>query len=280
MISKRIGYRVFKAVTLDFQQVGRELKRIISRKKRRFQVYCVGLPRSGTHSVTNLFRSNFRADHEPFAGATVKVIESLYQNRIDSSKIKNHLVIRDNILQLEIESAHYLHQFVPELVTIFPDSKFILTVREPKSWLESEMNKNFKSKKGGIWSRLETVRYGRYNNKYESDALKGIQGVYPISSYLQYYTDHIKFVLNHVPEDRLLILDTFALKENIDLISDFTSADSRELNVKKIHSAKRRTKEFQLDRLIEETLVQESIDKYCRSFIEDNVPFLLKHMDW
>jgi len=279
MIRKRIKIRGFKAATVHAQPVGKVIANFIPNKQRRFRVYCIGLPRSGTHSIANLFRTNFRADHEPYAGSTVKVIENMHRNRISSSKIIDHLLIRDKILQLEMESTHYLYRFVPQLVTLFPDSKFIMTVREPKSWLESEMNKNYQSVKGRIWSRLETIRYGIYNNKHQNDSLKNIKGIYPVSSYLQYYRDHIEFVIKHVPEKRLMVLDTFTLQENINTLCDFIDVESYKLNLEKIHSAKRKVKEIQLNKLVDESVIHESIDKYCRPFIEEKTPFLLKYMN-
>jgi len=278
LVRKSIKFRAFKALTLDVQYAGKKIGNLIAVRQRKFQVYCVGLPRSGTHSVASMFRNKYRAEHEPYAGATIKMIEDVIRGRSSEKKVLEHLYIRDRFMQLELESAHYLYQFIPQLLELFPESKFILTVREPKSWLESEMNKNYQSVHGKIWSRLEALRYGIYNNSFENTAIGKLEGVYPVSSYLQYYVGHIDFVLRNVTEQKLLVLDTFTLKENIDRICEFTGAEKNHLNLSGIHSAKRKQKKIRINDLLEEEKLNSSIDTYCRAFIENNLPMLAKYL--
>jgi len=278
LVRKSIKFRAFKALTLDVQYVGKKIGNLIAVQKRKFQVYCVGLPRSGTHSVASMFRNKFRAEHEPYAGATIKMIEDVKRGKSSDKKVLKHLYIRDRLMQLELESAHYLYQFIPQLLELFPESKFILTVREPKSWLESEMNKNYQSVDGQMWSRYEALRYGVYKNRYENNDIENLNGVYPVSSYLQYYVDHIDFVLRNVPEEKLLVLDTFTIEENIERICEFTDAQKKHLNLSSIHSAKRKQKKVRINDLLEEEKLNYLFDKYCRTFIENNLPMLTKYL--
>jgi len=277
-VRKSVKFRVFKALTLDFQYAGRKTGNLIPLQQRKFQVFCVGLPRSGTHSIANLFRKNFRADHEPFAGATVKLIEKIKMGNHTQKMIEDHFLIKDRILQLELEASHYLYRFVPLLLKLFPESKFILTVREPKSWLESEINKNYQSVKGEMWSRYENMRYGTYKKCFVNNNIKDLNGIYPVSSYLQYYVDHIDFVLRNVPEEKLLVLDTFTLKENIERICEFTGVNKNQLNLPGIHSAMRKQKKVRIHDLLEEKKLNSYIDTYCRIFIESNLPMLTKYL--
>ncbi|MDZ7693143.1 MAG: sulfotransferase [Balneolaceae bacterium] len=259
-------------------ELGKIAVNLIPEKNRQFHVFCVGLPRSGTHSLANLFRLNYRADHEPYHGATVKLLIDLYKNKISKDRIINHLKVKDEILQLELEAAHYLYKLVPELVSLFPESKFILTVREPRSWLESEINMNYRSVRGKIWSRLEYARYDKYGFEYKIPKLKNIKGVYPISSYLHYYLEHIDLVLKSVPPERLLILDTFNLNGSIDKLCDFTGADKKRLNFTKIHSSKNSEKQIHLNESVSEDVLNKKIEDICKKYICKNLPVLEKYI--
>lgn len=278
LIKKSLKHRFFKLITLGAPTCGKMIAKLIPEKKRNFHVFCVGLPRSGTHSIASLFRHKYRAAHEPYAGTTILLINELFKGKATKKQVTEQLIIRDSILQLELESSHYLYQLIPQLLKLFPESKFILTVREPRSWLESEINKNYKSIDGKMWSRLESLRYGRYENSYSNLSLEKMEGVYPVSTYLQYYIDHIDFVLENVPEQKLLVLDTFSLKKNIGRICEFTGAEMNLLNLSGIHSAKSTWKKIQLKHVLKVEKLDTLIDKYCKSYIENKLPMLTKYL--
>lgn len=91
-----------------------------------------------------------------------------YKN-VSESEIENVLTMRDIFLNLEVEAAHYLYMLVPYLADLFPDAKFILTVREPRSWLNSEINMNLKTAGDGFWDKYQQFKYGKYSYSYDSD---------------------------------------------------------------------------------------------------------------
>jgi hypothetical protein len=71
-LKKRIENNVFRFLAKKPELSSKVLKTITKRRKRNVQIFCVGLPRSGTHSLANLFGGNFRSRHEPLVGPTVK----------------------------------------------------------------------------------------------------------------------------------------------------------------------------------------------------------------
>lgn len=52
-------------------------------------------------------------------------------------EIEAALRARAREFNLECEVAHYLIYFCEELVSLFPEAKFICTTRHPRSWLRS-----------------------------------------------------------------------------------------------------------------------------------------------
>lgn len=113
---------------------------------------------------------------------------------------------------MELKPAHYLHKIIPDLVRVHENTKFILTVREPISWLESEINANFRSKPGGIWEKLENLRY---DNRSPMVPTPENSQKYDLSVYLKCYKYHINQVVDNVPKNKLLILNTLDIFQKL-----------------------------------------------------------------
>lgn len=266
--------RLFNKVTLDFPIIGRSIGEFKKNEPRKFQAYCVGLPRSGTHSIANIFNSNFKAAHEPFASGLIKLLSG--RNFSDKAFTEQFLLTRDRLLCLEMEANHLLHRFTPQLVEIFPASKFILTVREPYSWVESEYNMILKANRGedkrNNWRVYDRIKYGqKYFDDINSLDKKG--GEELIKSMLRYYRNHIKFVLNSIPKDRLMVLDTFKINKKNDDIGDFLECDRKKFKIPKKHSAKNK-KKTNIQNIVSSDRLQNIIAEECEVFIDEHVPIL------
>ncbi len=178
-------------------------------RKRCFHAYCVGTPRSGTHSIVNMLQQNYAAAHEPRSYYAIYHLLKWSTQEYTRNDIQNILQWRDKKLALDLEAAHYLHHVVDILANSFPKAKFILTVRDPLSWLESEIDRNYGTRNKLFWRALEDYRYGRYGHRFtQQDVALEQMGLYPIASYLSYWNDHNQFVLNSVAQEQLLVLDT------------------------------------------------------------------------
>ena len=246
---------------------------------RKFHAFCLGLPRSGTHSLARLFSSSYSAEHEPLKQLTVANILDWVNGRHSNFKMRSILANRDKYLKLELESSHFLHYVVEILVDLFPKAKFILTIREPVSWLASEINQNYSSRNVSFWGTLQEHRYGLYGQNYIHKTLADIPYVYPISNYLSYWKNHISMVLDNVPEDRLLIVDTFDIRDRLCDISSFVGADTNSLNKSKSWSGKRKPS-LELYDLLEKDQVLLQIEDQCGDFIHEKVPFILKYLSF
>jgi hypothetical protein len=223
-IIKGAKIKLFDNVTVNNLTLGHYLSNLKINKQCRFHAYCVGLPRSGTHSIAKMFEDNYRSAHEPYHSSAIKVLEK--GSLRDNEFINKYLVTKDTLLNLEIESSQYLYRFTPNLVTLFPDANFILTVREPKSWLESEFNKllrSYKNRPNNIWRRYDEIKYGAFDFSFESEKIQNTSNSYPVRQLLSYYKKNIVTVLNSVPKHKLLVVDTFEINSNINTISEFLS---------------------------------------------------------
>ena len=75
-------------------------------KDRRFHAYCVGLPRSGTHSMARVFSGGYRAAHEPRSPSTLYMMTEYIKGNIEDRGLASFLLMRDK--QLSLATGHFL----------------------------------------------------------------------------------------------------------------------------------------------------------------------------
>lgn len=263
---------------LSIHSLSCESPLLLTFSKRKFHAFCIGLPRSGTHTIACLFNGYYAAAHEPDPKETIIRIMDWNYRKSSKAEMLKFLSFRDRTFYLDLESSHYLHHIVDLLVEKFPQAKFILTVREPLSWLESEVNQNYITRDMSLWRSLERYRYSRYDYGYEFGNLIGIENIYPIRSYLSYWKDHVSKVINGVSPENLLIVDTFKISQEVHNIASFLDISSENLYINMNHSNKR-NRVFNLYEAVNRNNVQKIVRSSCYEFIQRNLSFMINYLD-
>mgnify|MGYP006268598237 CR=1 FL=1 len=99
------------------------------------QILCVGIMKTGTHSVASMIAAP-RSAHEPETHS----LYHLHRVQAPTSHRVQTLRARSALLQLDVE-ANWLFAFhLDALKKAFPQARFILTVREPGAWVNSQLN--------------------------------------------------------------------------------------------------------------------------------------------
>ena len=202
-------------------------------KRKGTRIYSVGLPRSGTKSIADILSPFVPAEHEPLHKETITHLLNWKRGQCSRREIKEFLKRRDERLGLKAESSHFMHYFIDEIKDIFDDVFFIMTVREPMGWIESEFNQNIKTRNLEYWRNLEKYRYKRYENKYKIKELKSIENVYPIKSYLDYWQSHVKNVFSSTSKKERKIINTYRLSEKVNEILKVSGVEG---NISKIEN--------------------------------------------
>lgn len=251
---------------------------INDKNHKRLNLYCVGMPRSGTHSIAHMFAKNFRSKHEPFSGPTIKWLMRMKKNQYPDVEIRDYIFFRKLYMDLDLESAHYLCFIIHKLVPFDKDAKFIFTIRDPVSWLNSEINMNLKTGQQGVWYKYQKFKYGNYDYKYESMFLKNTPELFPLSSYLGYYKFHIKSILQNIPNHRLLILDTYEISHSTNKISAFAGIDIQMLNQNKSHVSKG-GKIVNIREKIDQKLISDKVKEHCTDLFQGELSFMKKYIE-
>ena len=130
--------------------------------------------------------------------------------RIGDGELREWIRARDRQLALEVDSSWFNVLILDFLAGEFPDARFVLTIRDCYSWLNSEFKRvlhNPSPEPQRI--QMRKFLYGRENADYspEEQVLKET-GLYPLDGYLARWSAHNDKVLAAIPKERLLVVRT------------------------------------------------------------------------
>lgn len=232
-----------------------------SMNPRSFHAYCVGAPKTGTHSMAKIFSDYHHSSHEP----TNKQLSRLIINdNTFSVETKKYLWRRDRYLWLEMESSHLISHFVEALTDIFPKSKFILTVRHPVDWLESIVNQHMKLTftDGHISKRLRNKYHStkKCKNNKKPDLLS--DAPHHICGYLTYWNSHNIRILENIKQENLMVLKTSKISDKIDKMCDFLDVSISNINTDKTKYYQNNEKKEILDSIDKEEILKR-VNLHC-----------------
>jgi len=224
---------------------------------RRFHAYCVGHGRTGTHSMAGLFQRDYRSAHEPDCKDLIRTLLREYPD----DRMQRYVSKRDRRLNLEFDSSCLNYLILDQLVCL-PETKFILTVREPYSWIESCMNYHQALDCMPHWKHIMGSWFKPENFEYhkEEDLLKD-RGLPPIDCYVYNWHKLIKEVTGKVPPSRLLIVDTIRIGHSLEEIANFLKIPAETLDGSQSHLYKSFFKQSTLSQL-DYAFVEERIRYY------------------
>lgn len=225
------------------------LRLIFQRKK--FHALCVGTPKSGTHSVANLFPT-FRTRHEPDQIFMIYLMKKKKEGKISESELMRIFRSLDIAYWLEMNSSHYNGFFINELYSEFNNAKYILTIRDPISWLDSWFNhqlsrENYKS--DTMFDLGRKLYYERGHNYSIHDRFLEELNIFPIRSYFEFWNEHNKKILETIPKEKLMIVKTKNISSSIAEFSSFLNIAQDRICATESHSYKARKKHHILSKI-------------------------------
>jgi len=231
---------------------------------RKIQAFCIGTPKTGTTYIASIFEQHYRAAHEPEDIVIVDKMYQHYHHQLTDDEYSRFLRRRDKRLWYDIESSCYLGYRSDLLHQAFPNAKYILTVREPKSWLDSNFNDNINypasNPFNAYWHKVlfepHKYSYTRY------DAVLQEHNLYPLDAYLTYWVSANSSVVQAIPENQLLILDTRKLNSSVKRLADFLKIDHDTINAQTTYRNKTE-KKYDIINLIDANYLQDRIDTLC-----------------
>lgn len=235
---------------------------------RRFHCYCVGAPKTGTSSIAKVFRK-YRSGHEVDPKVLTTFILDYIEKRVTVEEATKFLRNRDRLLNLELESAHPLVYVSNLLIKLFPDSKYIITIREPYSFLNSRLNYSL-HEKDPHWKKFREFIFGSYHSQYHNlEKVIKKEGLYSIDAYVKSYAFHYKQALNLIPKHKKLVIKTNNINEELNRIAVFLNIPKSSLCPS--HTNVNKKKKNILGEL-DESYVRSRIWHHCSSLIKTYFP--------
>jgi len=237
---------------------------------RKGRVFALGPPKSGTTSIASIFRDYCRADHEAHRPRTVAEMYGHFTGELSDADLMATYRARDKQLVLDVESNCFL-TYRPDLLTkTFPDSQFIIAVREPRAWLTSivDNNINFPRDKNDVLTQWHRVFFGEPGQQGMAgdEPLVG-HGLYPVATYLEYWTTTYDKCLRLVPEDQRMVVGTGQITARTSEMLEFAGYSPKPADVAASHKNRTKAKHDVLGS-VDEVHIDAMLEKHCAAFIE------------
>jgi len=192
---------------------------------------------------------------------------------VDKREITQFVRKRDKRLRLELEASHFNHFFIDILASEFRRAKFILTIRDCYSWLNSFINHQLTwGVSSDNWRRLRDLRFRPDKFKHaKEEQILADHGLYTLDGYLSYWASHNTKVLATVPHDRLLVLKTNEIRQQVERIAEFLNIPVENLDATKTHSFQAK-QDFGLLWEIDGKFLEQKVNAHCRELMSRYFP--------
>jgi hypothetical protein len=206
-------------------------------KSRRLRSYGTGLGKSGTHSLSDLLGQTLRSAHEPHDKDLIEAILQREAGTLTGEAFRRYLKRRDRQLWLEADVSTLNLHIMEEVMELYPDSKVILMVRDPISWLNSSWNQLGARHIPEWYAKLDAWKYGPRQHEYAK--YENVLSTYNLpsaESHLQLWGSIYNELPGKVGEDRLTVVRIHELNTDLPEICRFLGVSEVQAPAKAVHS--------------------------------------------
>jgi hypothetical protein len=244
----------------------------------RFKAYCVGTGKTGTTSMDAIFSKQYRSMHQPELRFLIYKILALANGKIDESEFTRYVKHRDRRLGLEMDSSALNYYLIDILVNEFSDAKFILTVRDCYSWIESSFAQHMFTWETQNWFNhflrdFLDFRFGSRKKHAKEEAILAEKGLYTLDGYFSSWREHNSKVLATVPKERLLIVKTTEINQSLQRIEEFLGIPPGTLPHKVRKNVRRKKfKKLNILSQIDKDFLEEKANFHCKELMDKYFP--------
>ena len=242
------------------------LNALVGRKQRSF---ALGPPKSGTTSIARMFENSCRTGHEELRPETVDAMYQHFLGKISDNDLCHSYTARDKQLLLDLESNCFLAYRPDLLLSCFPTSQFLITVRQPMSWLDSilDNNVNFPGNKTPTMTQWHEVMFSYSAESVQPEDKPLIdRGLYPLATYLNYWASTYEKCLDSIPKSQRLVVGTNKISQQRENIAAFMGIEIKNSAAAPSH-ANKTTDKHELRNLLDPEYVQQTISTCCDDLI-------------
>jgi hypothetical protein len=241
-------------------------------RPRRFHAFGIGMPKTGTHSLAGVF-INYRAEHELAMEQFIQIIMARANGEISVAAARKRVRQLDRRLWLELNASWTNYLVLDLLIDEFPQAKFVLTIRDCYSWLDSMFNQLL----GREHSEYRTQFHRWYAESlspgtHESgDRVLAERGLWPLDLWLRGWHLHNSRMLDLVPSDRLFVVRTQDIRQEIPRMAEFMGVPPETLDAGRSHAYKADAK-FKLLSELDADYLHERVQARCGDLMKKYFP--------
>jgi hypothetical protein len=200
----------------------------------RRRLYGIGPGKSGTHALASLF-PGVAAAHEPETEPLIRTVLDHASGRCGWQAIDALVRERDDRLGLVVDVSNVNIFLVDSLVRLAPDARFVLTIRDCYSWLDSILNHYLGAAPTAAWQAFAAHRFGRGGQPHPpAERVLEECGLFTLAGYFAYWTAHLSKAVATVPADRLLVVRTDDIARRGPEIAAFAGLDAAAVDLRGI----------------------------------------------
>lgn len=226
------------------------------------RLYGIGPGKTGTNVLASMF-TGLAAAHEAEAAAVIGAVLGYEAGRIDWRCLRDFIAERDRRLGLAVDVSNLNIFLVDILVGMAPDAAFVLTVRDPYSWLDSILNHYLRRPPTDVWRDFAEHRFAPEHRSYPPEESGLVEaGLFPLAGYLSYWRAHIDKAFTAVPADRLLVVRTDRIAVEAERVAEVAGFSAAHVDRSRINEYRNPDKRPILDRIPRGHLV-EQVRRHC-----------------
>lgn len=234
------------------------------------RLYGIGMGKTGTNILASLF-ANVVAAHEPGAGDVIGALLDYETGRQDWRGLRGFVVDRDRRLELAVDVSNLNIFLVDLLVDLAPEARFVLTIRDPWSWLDSIVNHYLRRQPTAEWRAFAEHRFGPRKAYPPEERVLAEHGLYPLAGYLGYWRAHMEKALEAVPADRLLVVPVDAIAAEAVRIAAFAGLSAESIDPAVAHEYRNPAKRPIVQQIPRDHLEAE-VRRHCEPLLERFFP--------
>jgi hypothetical protein len=232
-------------------------------RPRRFHLFGIGLPKTGTHSLAAIF-GRYRSWHEPLIERFMHIIMQRASGTLSDEAARTLIRRLDRRMWLEVNASYVNYLMLDLLLAEYPNAKFVMTIRDCYSWLDSMFNQLLGRNHSEFATRFhqwlgESFAPGSHQ---DGDRALAQRGFWPLDLWLKSWSEHVSRVQELVPGNRLLIVRTQDLQRDIPRLAEFVGIAPETLDASRSHDYTAAAKFHVLSEIDPEYLL-ERVDAIC-----------------
>jgi len=235
------------------------------------RLYGIGMGKTGTNVLASLF-TGVPAAHEPETGDVITALLDYEAGRRGWRALREFVVERDRRLGLSVDVSNLNIFLVDLLVDLAPDAKFVLTIRDPWSWLDAIVNQYVRRPPTAEWRAFAEFRFGAEGVAHPAEErILATLGLHPLAGYLAYWREHMQKALAAVPADRLYVVPVGRIAAEAGRIAAFAGLPADSVDPSRVREYRNPAKRPIVQRIPRDHLEAE-VHRHCGPMLERFFP--------